>query len=230
MIGRVRFSEISEDECLTLHHLINYFQDCSTFHLEDTGMGNYFKERDLAIYFLSWQIEINRLPKLGEEIKVGTLVYEMKGMFGYRNYILLGEDDEVLAYANLCGCFVNSKTGQLFKLDVSDIEKFSIEPKWEMTYLPRKIKPPKEEIYKEPIQINRFQIDTNNHLNNSQYVAIAFEYLPKDKKIKQVRVDYKKAAKLGDVLIPALAKEDNLYYVTLCDEELNPYAIITFQT
>ena len=128
MTGRVRFSEIDEQGYLSLHHLINYFQDCSTFHLEDLGLGSqYFKSQDLTFYVLSWQIEINRLPTLGEKIKVETQIYDCKGVFGYRNYFLLTEDDEMLAYANLCGCFINSKTGSFVKLSPEEIAKYPIE-------------------------------------------------------------------------------------------------------
>ena len=30
--GRVRFSEVGEDKRLTLDRIVDYFQDCSTFH------------------------------------------------------------------------------------------------------------------------------------------------------------------------------------------------------
>lgn len=231
MTGRVRFSEIGEQGYLSLHHLINYFQDCSTFHLEDLGLGSeYFKSQDLAFYVLSWQIEINRLPTLGEKIKVGTQIYDCKGVFGYRNYFLLTEDDEILAYANLCGCFINSRTGSFAKLSPKEIAKYPIEEKYEMEYLPRKIKAPKPEKVFDAIDIYQYQIDTNGHVNNSQYVAIASEYLPQSVCVKQLRVDYKKAVKLGDVLIPTLTKQEDIYYVTLCDQDLNPCVIVAFKS
>ena len=95
MTGRVRFSEIDEQGYLSLHHLINYFQDCSTFHLEDIGLGvEYFRTHQLAFFILSWQIEINRFPKEGEKIKVRTQIYDCKGVFGYRNYMLLTENEK----------------------------------------------------------------------------------------------------------------------------------------
>lgn len=37
--SRVRYSEIGEDRHLTLNGIINYFQDCSTFHSESLGVG-----------------------------------------------------------------------------------------------------------------------------------------------------------------------------------------------
>ena len=130
--------------------------------------------------------------------------------------------------SQLCGCLC-VKTGSFVKLTIDEIEKYPIEPKWEMTYLPRKIKAPKAEKYMDAIRVSQFQIDTNGHMNNSQYVAIASEYLPAQIQVKQVRVEYKKAAKLGDCLVPTIARQEDIYYVTLCDQELNPYAIVAFQ-
>ena len=37
--GRVRYSEIGENGLLTLPGILNYFQDCSTFHSEAAGLG-----------------------------------------------------------------------------------------------------------------------------------------------------------------------------------------------
>ena len=37
--SRVRYSEIGHRGTMTLPALINYFQDCSTFHSEEVGLG-----------------------------------------------------------------------------------------------------------------------------------------------------------------------------------------------
>ena len=38
--GRVRYSEIGEDGCLTLPGIQNYYQDCCTFQSEEYRAGN----------------------------------------------------------------------------------------------------------------------------------------------------------------------------------------------
>lgn len=38
--SRVRYSEVNKDGRLKLVSLLDYFQDCSTFHSEDAGDGN----------------------------------------------------------------------------------------------------------------------------------------------------------------------------------------------
>ena len=37
--ARIRYSECSSDRQLTLPALINLFQNCSSFHSEDAGVG-----------------------------------------------------------------------------------------------------------------------------------------------------------------------------------------------
>ncbi|MFR9295077.1 MAG: acyl-ACP thioesterase, partial [Turicibacter sanguinis] len=78
------------------------------------------------------------------------------------------------------------------------------------------------------VTIRPCQIDTNCHVNNSHYVALALECLPQELEIKRVRVEYKKAAKCGDIMIPASVSLDGIYYVSLNDEEGHPYAILSF--
>ena len=72
--SRIRYSETDSEGYLTLDALLNYFQDCSTFHSEDVGLGiGYMKEIGQVWVLSSWQIVVNRYPKLGEKVKIVTL-------------------------------------------------------------------------------------------------------------------------------------------------------------
>ena len=69
--SRIRYSETDSEGYLTLDALLNYFQDCSTFHSEDVGLGiGYMKEIGQVWVLSSWQIVVNRYPKLGEKVKI----------------------------------------------------------------------------------------------------------------------------------------------------------------
>ena len=37
--SRVRLSEVDQHQRMTLNAVLNYFQDCSSFHSEDLGVG-----------------------------------------------------------------------------------------------------------------------------------------------------------------------------------------------
>ena len=77
--SRVRFSEVDSQLHMTLPSIINYFQDCSTFHSDSIGYGiEVMMEQGYAWILSSWQIIINRYPKFGEEITVSTWAHGWK--------------------------------------------------------------------------------------------------------------------------------------------------------
>ena len=110
--GRVRYSEIGEDGCLTLPGIQNYYQDCCTFQSEEIGQGmEVLEERQRAWVLSSWQIVVNRYPGLGETIVASTAPYGFKGFLGMRNFTLKTEDGELLSYANSIWTNIDTETG-----------------------------------------------------------------------------------------------------------------------
>ncbi len=66
--SRVRFSEVDSQLHMTLPSIINYFQDCSTFHSDSIGYGiEVMMEQGYAWILSSWQIIINRYPSSGKK-------------------------------------------------------------------------------------------------------------------------------------------------------------------
>ena len=84
-------------------------------------------------------------------------------------------------------------------------------------------------VEKEPVRVSRFYIDTNHHMNNGKYILVAEEYLPEQVFVCGLRVEYRKAAMLGDMLYPVVTMEEKQITVTLADEKGASYAIICFQ-
>ena len=63
MNTRVRYSEVDQNRMTTMTQVVNYFQDCSTFHSEDIGVGlDYLYQQHRAWLLLGWQIEVERFP------------------------------------------------------------------------------------------------------------------------------------------------------------------------
>ena len=57
---------------------------------------------------------------------------------------------------------------------------------------------------------------------------LAQEFLPNQFEIGEIRVEYKKAAVLNDILYPRVTEEENCVTVVLGDESGKPYAIVLF--
>ena len=170
----------------------------------------------------SWQIVVNRYPKLGEKVKIVTLPYELKVFLGYRNFAMLDEQGEYLAKANSLWSLLDVGTGK-------PVMVYEIDEKLDMEYAPRKIAVPEGGELLEPIVVKKHHLDTNHHVNNGQYINIAMEYLPDDFVIRQMRAEYKKQAFLDDVLHPYVVSIENGYVICLQDEAGKPYVSVEFQ-
>lgn len=229
MKGQIRFSECDTTRRVTLPGIINYFQDCSTMQSETLGVGmDYLVSHQKAWVLSAWQVVIERYPKLMEEIEVSTWATDFNGLYATRNFSMRTKTGEMVAYANSVWVFMDLKAGRPIKAGDEEIAAYGKEPALEMEYAPRKIKLPKETVTVDTFPIRKYHIDTNNHVNNCQYVQMALEVLKEPMKVRQVRVEYKKSAVYGDIILPKIAVEEERTVVELCDMDGKPYAVVEF--
>lgn len=233
--SRIRYSEIDNNGCLSLGSLLDYFQDCSTFHSEDAGVGlEYLKERHLAWVLSAWQIVVERYPGLGEKVDIGTVPYAFRGFLGYRNFVMESEQGERLAYANTLWTLMDMEKMHPARPGTEMLEAYEIGEKLPMDYAPRKIAlPASGGAGIEALEVKKHHLDTNNHVNNGQYIRIALECLPAEcledgMSVRQMRAEYKKQAHLGDRIYPVVYKNGGKAAVSLNNREGQPYCIVEF--
>ena len=227
--SRIRYSEIDHHRTITLPGIINYFQDCSTFQSEDIGYGvERFQTEGKAWVLSYWQVVVERYPKIGERVKVSTWATSFKGILAERNFQMVDESGQAVAYANSVWTFMDKQKGRPVKPGQDEIDAYGMEAPLEMHYEPRKIRLPEKMTDGETFKVRKYHIDTNEHVNNCQYVQMALEVLPEEIQVHKLRVDYKKSAVLGDRIFPKYAKEEDRVVVELCDEGGKAYAVVEF--
>ena len=225
--GRVRYSEIDHRGTMTLPALINYFQDCSTFHSEAVGLGMDRLRHDRKAWVLSyWQVIVNRYPKMGEKTTTGTFATEFKGLYGNRNFYMKDGTGELIARANSIWVFMDLEKGRPSRPTAEHIDPYGTCEPLDMPYEGRKITLPEQCEAGAPFPVRKYHIDTNEHVNNCQYVQMALEIVPGDIQVRQLRGEYKKSAVLGDMIYPKLTVEKERTVVELCDADGKPYAIV----
>ncbi|MCF2554300.1 acyl-[acyl-carrier-protein] thioesterase [Faecalicatena contorta] len=227
--SRVRFSEVDHTKRITLPAVINYFQDCSTFQSEDIGYGfDFLTAKKRAWILSSWQVVVERYPKIGEEITVSTWATGFKGMLGQRNFCMEDKEGRKVAYANSLWVYMDTEKGRPVRPDQEETDAYGIGEALSMDYASRKIALPENAEILAKFPVRKYHIDTNEHVNNCQYVQMAMEVLPDEADIRQVRVEYKKSAVYGDRIVPKIAVTDERTVVELCDEAGSPFAIAEF--
>ena len=227
--SRVRYSECDEKSNMTLSALVNYLQDSCTFQSESLNLGMKYWDDNRNAWVLSyWHIIIEHFPRLGEEICISTWVYEFIKFMAYRNFIIKDKDEQVIAYANSLWVYMDRETGKLKRVDEKQKLLYSTEPAYPMEALSRKVEIPSEMEAKEAFKVQRFYIDSNQHVNNEKYILMAMEYLSDNSRVKSVRVEYNHAAVLGDMIYPHIGIEDNKVTVLLGDEDIKTFAVVQF--
>lgn len=227
--SRVRYSETDENGNLSLFGIINYMQDCTNFHSEDLGVGLAFhKEHQLMWVLNFWQIVIEEYPAMGEEITIGTQSYGFEKMFGYRNFLITRKDqpDQCVAKANSMWVLMDLKKGRPMIVTPEIGNVYGKAEPLEMDYAPRKIKVPEGGTVREGFVVKEYHLDTNHHVNNGQYVRMAMASLPPELSVRELRVEYKKQAVLGDEIIPVVYEREQEYLVALNGPDGKPYAIV----
>lgn len=232
--SKIRYSESDSEGKLSLSSLLNYFQDCSTFQSEELGVGfRYLKERNLVWVLSSWQIVVERYPKLCEEVLIGTFPYEFKSFLGSRNFFMAGKNGEYLAKANSLWSLLSTDTMKPVATPEDIVNRYVLEPKLAMDYASRKIVVPEGGSTADPILVQQYHLDTNHHVNNGQYVTIAMGYLPEGfgaaHGIRQMRAEYKMQAFLNDELYPYVVQSDDFVVVSLRNAEGKAYVNVEFR-
>lgn len=227
--SRVRYSEVDANSKLTLGSIVNYMQDTSTFQSEDIGLGIEYLQKEKKVWLMnSWQIIIKRLPILFEYITVSTWAYDFKRMFGYRNFTIDDKNGKHLILANSIWVFYDLEKKRPIRVTEEELHGYPIGERLDMDYAQGKIQIPENMEIKSSLPVGRYHLDTNNHVNNAQYVQIAEEFLPENFQVQSLRAEYRKSAIYGDIIKPEVGETKDGFVITLMNSPANPYAILLF--
>jgi acyl-ACP thioesterase len=235
--SRVRYSETDESGALTVSGLLNYLQDCCLFQSEELGRGvTYSRTSGRAWLLAAWRVEIGRLPRFTERVEVSTWATAFQGLCASRNFTVDACDTgERLAQAHSIWFMFDSSKGRpvrapeeevsVYRADLEQDEPLPMEP------ARRRLPVPSDGEPAEPVLVTRAHIDTNHHVNNAQYVAMAHAALPAGAtpQVRVLEAQYSTAARLGDTVYPRVhwpGDADPAWTVTLEDAEGHPYAVV----
>ncbi len=231
MATQVTYSRVKSNLKTDMAAITHYFQDCAICHSESVGKGLHDVEVNGKAWFLSgWQIEVLRYPEFNEAITVRTWAHGFKGINGYRNFDILDIEGEQIVRANSIWIFMDLKNLRPMKPGPEDLVGYNIESAIDMDYAPRKIQIMEDAYRKKEMEDNtailvkKSFLDSNLHVNNGRYVEVAMDFLPQN--IKKMRVDYRKAATLGDVMHPFVYEKDGCSQVVFYDKDRLPFVII----
>ena len=222
--SKIRYSELDETGCLAVPKIVDYFQDCSNMQSDFLGVGReYLEEKHLAWVLSFWQIVIDRRPGQNESVKIGTFPYDFNGVMGLRNFLIEDNAGNRIVRANSIWTLLDMNSGRPVRAGAEITQHYPVEEKLPMDYASRKVSIPELGETLTPITVKREYIDTNHHMNNAKYLTVAMNYVPCHLEVKEIRIEYKKQAFLGDEIYPFVASIEGGLAISLRDADGNPY-------
>ncbi len=227
---QVNFSEVTSTGHADIARIADYYQDCGFFQSDSVGGGvDALAEKNRAWLLAAYQIVVKRYPMYGEKLEVSTWPYGFDRVFGYRNFDIVDEQGERIAMANSYWFVADLAGGHPVRLTPEITAAYSCDPKLEMEYLPRKLDFKEEMAPAEPFRVMHAYIDKNMHMNNAWYIRMGLEYVPADFEVSQVRIEYKLAAKEGEIVYPYIAHDEESFRIKMTNEAGQIYTTLEFK-
>jgi len=167
---------------------------------------------DLEPENISWvlmrkYLQIERLPKLGETITIQTHPAGFEKFFTYRDYQVFDDDENRIAHSSSTWLLMDTQTRRMtripdFILDFSD----QLPPPEACLPRPEDKLPPLEQVdIQQHFQVNWYDLDFNQHLNNALYVQWMLQTVPDDLlqngQLKHLSVQYRAESHWKDQII-----------------------------
>ena len=232
--SRVRYSECDENGMLALVPMMNYLQDCSTFHCEAVGRGlSELRHDHLGWFVTSWLIEIDSLPRFCDTITTSTWCYAIKRLQAERCFEIRGADGTTHVRADSQWYMYDFSKERV--ISVPQSESVFLEGDERPTGLPqvaRRLKPEGTGTPTSKIVVTEQHLDTNRHVNNAEYVRFALlaaGELGHAIDLARLEVQYRTMALLGDTLQPGVDGSGNDITVSINGEDGKPRAIVRME-
>jgi len=213
----IRTYEIDSRKKATIPALINL--------MHETAMQNVINLKlsvwDLEKHQISWVLmrflfNVKRVPKLGEEIKVLTHPAGFEKFYTYRDYRIFDQNDELIASASSTWLLMDT-----VKRRVTRIPAFLLEMEMPdiKTCLPRpsnKLTPFGTAYRQKEFQVNWFDLDFNEHLNNVPYGKWMLESMDpnllRNGQLTQFDMLFRAEGRWEDEIISEVAQIDELTF------------------
>lgn len=171
---------------------------------------------------MDWELEVSKRPSFGEDISVTTNAVSMNkpSFHCYRDFELFDKNNKLFATATSKWVLFDGERNKISKIDSDVMKDFEPEgnPENSESKL-AKLKEPSNYTNILEYKIQRSDIDVNQHMNNLNYLKLAYEALPEDvfldEELNHLRIMYKHQIKLGDYVKCFYTKQEDGFYITI---------------
>lgn len=212
----VPFYECDPAGNIHLSALMNHLVLCSEQQLVHLQLGPEFMlGLGMGWVTTQYQIEIQRLPMLHENVRAVTRATQYNKFFCYRDFWLYDEQGNQLAFVRSIWVVISFATRKMIHLPTEVTERIASEFKPEVVRFPRipKVDWTIDTDAAKSFRVRYFDIDSNRHVNNAHYFdwmldSLSLDFL-KSHVIESMSIKYDNEVRYGDEVVSRVELKDN---------------------
>lgn len=219
---KIRYSDVGENNRLTLKSLVETLQEAAISHSEYAGYGlNNIDKTNLAWLLLDWKVQVMSYPHSNESITVKTWPRIFNKLYSYRDFEVYDQHNNLIAIASSKWFAIDTVNKKIRKLTPEITEAYGGTTSKSVFESPfqEKIEVPEEIKLNFNYTIQRRDLDTNGHVNNLHYIDFALETLDEDifsnNVFNNIEIIYKKEIKLKENINCYYSFENNKHIITI---------------
>ena len=168
----VSYGDVDRREVMLLTRVFKTLQDAAIAHANQFGAGTQVVAERAETWVLSRiAAELERYPKVGEELAVETWSTGIKGFKGYREFRVTDAEGHLILTGSSLWIYFNLATRTITRVPKPLAERFPVggETPWcaDLEKLP--FEEPAEPATAVPITLRYSDFDVNEHVNNASY-------------------------------------------------------------
>lgn len=176
----IRYKDVNNRQEATPVSILNFVEETAADHCAYIGKSVY----DLQKNGIGWVLYagcyvMNHYPLYRERIKIETWISMFRGFMGYREYRVLSEEGKF--YGGFRGLWLYFDLQKRKPIPVDKIF-YELWPLRNEVAIDQEITPSKKDIENPDIiksfTVRRYDIDSNNHVNNVRYMQWLMESIP----------------------------------------------------
>lgn len=222
----VKYFDIGRNNKLSLKSLLTILQEAAGAHSDEAGYGlNDISKTHFTWLLLNWKVKMFSHPHFNEKLTIKTWPRALEKIYCYRDFEVYDSHQKLIAIASSKWVAFDLDSKKIMKVspDIIDAYGGNVDKSVFENPFQEKLSIPEELSLAFSYKIQRRDIDTNGHVNNSYYVDFALETLNEtvynENEFNNLEIVYKKEIKYNEKINCYYSLEDNKHIITIKNED-----------
>lgn len=175
----LRYFEMGPHGKATPVTILTLLEEAAADHCVSIGHSLYdLLEKGIGWILLSGRMVMERYPEYKEKITIKTWLSNFRTFRGTRENLIIGEEGDIIGRAKGFWLFFDIEKRRPARIFDKILERWDINPAESIEVDSTEVEALDSALYRNEFVIHRFDMDTNEHVNNLRYLQWAMESIP----------------------------------------------------